>query len=181
MNRRANIAITDVAVFRHKVGFHILVVGELALLRVCPCGPTRDWPPPCSLDAARMSGGCQESSRPGLGSGLLKKAILRTFSAADNAGIWALSVHAMDDNARVLDFHFDFPPPPPIICSFLCCSRLCGHLCKNAVARGIATVSATNGSDGVIGLVKQMSLLLWSPGYLSSMPASMAAAPGPKI
>jgi GNAT superfamily N-acetyltransferase len=48
----------------------------------------------------------------GLGSGLLKDAMLRTLQAADIAGIRAFAVHAKDDQARAFYEHFDFVPSP---------------------------------------------------------------------
>jgi GNAT superfamily N-acetyltransferase len=44
----------------------------------------------------------------GLGSGLLKDAMLRTLQAAEIAGIRAFAVHAKDDQARAFYEHFDF-------------------------------------------------------------------------
>jgi predicted N-acetyltransferase YhbS len=48
----------------------------------------------------------------GLGSGLLKDAMLRTLQAADIAGIRAFAVHAKDDEARALYKRFDFIASP---------------------------------------------------------------------
>jgi GNAT superfamily N-acetyltransferase len=48
----------------------------------------------------------------GLGSGLLKDAMLRTLQAADIAGIRALAVHAKDDDARAFSGRFGFVPAP---------------------------------------------------------------------
>jgi GNAT superfamily N-acetyltransferase len=48
----------------------------------------------------------------GLGKGMLKDAVLRTYQAADIAGLWALSVHAKDDEARAFYERFDFIPSP---------------------------------------------------------------------
>ncbi len=48
----------------------------------------------------------------GLGSGLLKDAMLRTLQAADIAGIRALAVHAKDDDARAFYERFGFIPAP---------------------------------------------------------------------
>lgn len=48
----------------------------------------------------------------GLGSGLLKDAMLRTLQAADIAGIRAFAVHAKDDEARAFYERFDFIPSP---------------------------------------------------------------------
>ena len=48
----------------------------------------------------------------GLGSGLLKDAMLRTLHAADIAGIRAFAVHAKDDGARAFYEHFGFVASP---------------------------------------------------------------------
>ena len=48
----------------------------------------------------------------GLGSGLLKDAMLRTLQAADIAGIRALAVHAKDEEAKAFYEHFDFVASP---------------------------------------------------------------------
>ena len=48
----------------------------------------------------------------GLGSGLLRDAMLRTVQAADIAGIRAFAVHAKDDEAKAFYEHFDFVPSP---------------------------------------------------------------------
>ena len=48
----------------------------------------------------------------GLGSGMLKDAILRVLAAADAIGIRALLVHAKDDEAKAFYKRFDFEPLP---------------------------------------------------------------------
>ena len=48
----------------------------------------------------------------GLGSALLKDAMLRTLQAADIAGIRALDVQAKDEGARAVYLHFNFDPSP---------------------------------------------------------------------
>ena len=48
----------------------------------------------------------------GLGSGLLKDAMLRTLQAADIAGIRAMAVHAKDDAARAFYERFGFVQAP---------------------------------------------------------------------
>ena len=48
----------------------------------------------------------------GLGSGLLKDAMLRTLAAADIAGLRALAVHAKDDTARSFYRHLGFIESP---------------------------------------------------------------------
>lgn len=48
----------------------------------------------------------------GIGSGLLKDAVMRTLQAADIVGIRALVVHAKDNNAKEFYQRFDFLPSP---------------------------------------------------------------------
>ncbi len=48
----------------------------------------------------------------GIGSGLLKDALVRTLAAAEIAGLRALAVHAKDDEARAFYDHFGFIPSP---------------------------------------------------------------------
>lgn len=48
----------------------------------------------------------------GVGSGLLKEAMLRTLQAAEIAGIRALAVHAKDDQARAFYERFYLIPSP---------------------------------------------------------------------
>ena len=48
----------------------------------------------------------------GLGSGLIKDAMLRTLQAAGIAGIRAMAVHAKDDSARAFYERFGFVPAP---------------------------------------------------------------------
>lgn len=48
----------------------------------------------------------------GLGSGLLKDAMLRTLHAAEIAGLRAIAVHAKDDDARAFYERFGFVPAP---------------------------------------------------------------------
>jgi predicted N-acetyltransferase YhbS len=50
--------------------------------------------------------------RRGIGSGMLKDAVLRTLSAAEIAGLRALVVHAKDDSTRGFYERFDFVPSP---------------------------------------------------------------------
>jgi GNAT superfamily N-acetyltransferase len=48
----------------------------------------------------------------GLGSALLKDALMRTAQAANTIGARALLVHAKDDSAKAFYEHFDFEPSP---------------------------------------------------------------------
>jgi GNAT superfamily N-acetyltransferase len=48
----------------------------------------------------------------GIGSGLLKDALVRTLAAAEIAGLRAFAVHAKDDEARAFYEHFGFVSSP---------------------------------------------------------------------
>jgi len=48
----------------------------------------------------------------GVGSALLKDALIRTAQAADTIGARALLVHAKDDEAKAFYQHFTFEPSP---------------------------------------------------------------------
>ncbi len=48
----------------------------------------------------------------GLGKGLLKDALLRILSVADQIGIRAVLVHPLDDSARNFYLHWGFEPSP---------------------------------------------------------------------
>jgi GNAT superfamily N-acetyltransferase len=50
--------------------------------------------------------------RQGLGAALLKDALRRTTSAADEIGARAILVHAKDDEAKAFYRHFNFEPSP---------------------------------------------------------------------
>jgi GNAT superfamily N-acetyltransferase len=48
----------------------------------------------------------------GVGSGLLKDAMMRALNVSEIAGVRALAVHAKDDEAAAFYRHFDFIPSP---------------------------------------------------------------------
>lgn len=60
---------------------------------------------------ARLAVNRDEQGR-GLGAALLKDALLRALSAADQIGVRAVLVHAKDDEARAFYEHFDFEASP---------------------------------------------------------------------
>ncbi|HEX4158554.1 MAG TPA: GNAT family N-acetyltransferase [Rhizomicrobium sp.] len=94
------------------VGYHTLVVGEVECDRApdrLRKGMARHPVPLMVLPRLGVRADRQEC---GLGSGLLKDALLRTANAADIAGIRAIAVHAKDDGARVFYEHFNFQASP---------------------------------------------------------------------
>lgn len=94
------------------IGYYTLVVGQIehegAPVRLKK-GLARH-PVPIML-LARLAIAAHWQGK-GLGSGLLKDAMLRTVQAADIAGIRAFAVHAKDDEARKFYERFDFIASP---------------------------------------------------------------------
>lgn len=113
MNQKANSALTYAA---HRdgvvVGYHCLAVGSVehqdAPQRIAK-GLARH-PIPVML-LARLAVDLKEQ-KAGIGSGLLKDALLRTAGAAKIAGIRAVLVHAKDEAAAAFYRHFNFEPCP---------------------------------------------------------------------
>jgi GNAT superfamily N-acetyltransferase len=105
---QAYLALADEAV----AGYYTLVVGQVdyddAPARLKK-GLAR-YPVPIML-LARLAIATAWQGK-GLGSGLLKDAMLRTLQAAEIAGIRAFAVHAKDDEARAFYERFDFIPSP---------------------------------------------------------------------
>lgn len=102
------VALADEAV----VGYYTLVVGQVEYSDA-PERLTKGLarhPVPVML-LARLAVAISWQGK-GLGSGLLKDAMLRTLQAADIAGIRAFAVHAKDDAARSFYERFDFVPSP---------------------------------------------------------------------
>lgn len=104
---------TYVAIDRDEIaGFYTLVVGQVEYAdapRRLTKGLARH-PVPIML-LARLATGIAWQGK-GLGSGMLKDAMLRTLQAADIAGIRAFAVHAKDDQARAFYEHFNLVPSP---------------------------------------------------------------------
>jgi GNAT superfamily N-acetyltransferase len=112
-NQQAGASQTYVAVVADEVvGFYTLVVAHIeyddAPQRLAK-GLARH-PIPLML-LARLAVAVNWQGQ-GLGSGLLKDAMLRTLQAADIAGIRALAVPAKDDDARAFYGRFGFIPAP---------------------------------------------------------------------
>ncbi len=94
------------------VGYYTLVVGEVAYEKAAERlkkGLAKHPVPVMVLARLAVATGHQGK---GIGSGLLKDAILRTLQAADIAGIRAFVVHAKDDEAKAFYERFDFTPSP---------------------------------------------------------------------
>jgi GNAT superfamily N-acetyltransferase len=112
-NQQAGASQTYVALADEQVaGYYTLVVGQVeyddASERLKK-GLARHPVPIMLLARLAVSAPWQGK---GLGSGLLKDAMLRTLNAAEIAGIRAFAVHAKDDDAKAFYERFDFIPSP---------------------------------------------------------------------
>ena len=112
-NQQANASQTYLALTAAEVvGYYTLVVGQVEY----DGAPERlkkglaRHPVPIML-LARLAVAANWQGK-GLGSGLLKDAMLRTIQAADIAGIRAFAVHAKDDEAKAFYERFDFVAAP---------------------------------------------------------------------
>jgi GNAT superfamily N-acetyltransferase len=112
-NQQAGASQTYVALSDSEVaGFYTLVVGQVEYADA-PQRLTKGLarhPVPIML-LARLAIARSWQGK-GLGSGLLKDAMLRSVQAAEIAGIRAFGVHAKDDEAKAFYEHFDFVASP---------------------------------------------------------------------
>lgn len=111
-NQKAEASQTYVAVIHGRIiGYYTLVVGEVAYDRAgerLKKGLARHPVPIMVLARLAVSTDMQGK---GVGSGLLKDALMRTISAADIAGIRAMIVHAKDE-AKGFYERYDFTASP---------------------------------------------------------------------
>ena len=112
-NQQAGASQTYIALADEELaGYYTLVVGQVE----CADAPERlskglaRHPVPIML-LARLAVASFWQGK-GLGSGLLKDAMIRTLQAADIAGIRAFAVHAKDDEAKSFYERFDFVASP---------------------------------------------------------------------
>ncbi len=107
-NSQTCLAIADDAV----AGFYTLVFGDVACVdapeRLCK-GVARHPLPLMILARLAVS---RLWAGTGMGSGLLKDALLRTLEASEIAGLRAFAVHAKDDAAQAFYQRFDFIASP---------------------------------------------------------------------
>jgi GNAT superfamily N-acetyltransferase len=114
LNQVAGASLTYVAVAgtADVAGYYTLVVGQVEYDHAperLKKGLARHPVPVMLMARLAISASWQGK---GLGSGLLKDAMMRTLQAADIAGIRAFAVHAKDAEAKAFYEHFDFVPSP---------------------------------------------------------------------
>jgi GNAT superfamily N-acetyltransferase len=113
LNQQASASQTYVALAGDEViGYYTLVFGQIEYSDA-PERLTKGLarhPIPIML-LARLAVSLSWRSK-GVGKGLLKDAVLRTFQVAEIAGLRALATHAKDDDARSFYGHFNFVPSP---------------------------------------------------------------------
>ena len=104
--------VTDAEQSGRVVGYHALtaasVEDERATARAKKGMPRHPIP---AVLLARLAVDSSVAGR-GLGASLLRDAMLRTLTAADELGIRVLLVHAIDDTARAFYEHFGFEASP---------------------------------------------------------------------
>lgn len=112
-NQQMGASQTYVAVRRGEVlGYYTLVFGEIAFTDAPQRLKKGVAQHPAPLMVLARLAVANHAMGQGIGSGLLKDAMLRTLQAADIAGLRALAVHAKDDEARRFYEHFDFVASP---------------------------------------------------------------------
>lgn len=111
-NDRNNASRTFVVHQNNKiVGYYCLATGSVEINNV-PSKIKRNMPNPIPvmvLGRLAVDTGYQEL---GIGKGLLKDAILRTFNVSQNVGIKALLVHALSDSAKHFYKRYGFVQSP---------------------------------------------------------------------
>lgn len=112
-NQQAGASQTYVALANEDVaGYYTLVVSQVEYEHATERLKERTCPSSRAYDAAGPSRHRTSCQGKGLGSGLIKDAMMRTPQAADIAGIRAFAVHAKDDEARAFYERYDFVPLP---------------------------------------------------------------------
>ena len=84
---------------RRVVGYYALAAGSIAAA-VAPGRLRRNMPDPLPVIVLGRLAVCSDWSGRGIGSGLLKDAVLRSIQAAELIGVRALLCHAIDDEAK---------------------------------------------------------------------------------
>jgi GNAT superfamily N-acetyltransferase len=93
------------------VGYYALAAGSIAI-ESAPARMRRNMPDPLPVIVLGRLAVADEWSGLGIGSGLLKDAVLRSLQAADIIGACALLCHAIDDEAKAFYAKHGFVESP---------------------------------------------------------------------
>jgi GNAT superfamily N-acetyltransferase len=96
---------------RNVVGFYALATGSVAR-KQAPGRISRQMPEPVPVAVLGRLAVDERWHGGGIGSGLLKDAVIRTMAAARNGGIRALLVHALDEQAKAFYLEHGFIESP---------------------------------------------------------------------
>ena len=97
---------------KHQViGYYALAVGSIAI-ELAPARLRRNMPDPLPVIVLGRLAVHQDWSGRGIGSGLLKDAVLRALQAARIIGVCALLCHAIDDEAKAFYAKHGFVESP---------------------------------------------------------------------
>lgn len=112
-NAATGAARTDVVVDeqRRVIGYYALAAGSIAG-EAAPGRPRRNMPDPLPVIVLGLLAVHGDWSGRGIGSGLLKDAVLRSSQAAELIGARALLCHAIDEQAKAFYFKHGFAESP---------------------------------------------------------------------
>jgi len=100
-----------VCIKKRVVGFYALAVGSIEAIKA-PGKIRRNMPDPIPVMIMGRLAVDQKYQRDGIGRGLLRDAVLRIVQAAEIAGIRAILIHALDDDAKTFYQRCGFLPSP---------------------------------------------------------------------
>lgn len=93
------------------MGYYALAVGAVSHERATG-GVRRNMPDPIPVLVLGRLAVAHAAQGQRLGAALLKDAVLRAMVVSENAGVRALLVHALNDNAKAFYEHYGFQPSP---------------------------------------------------------------------
>lgn len=93
------------------VGYYALAAGAVSHEHATG-GVRRNMPDPIPVLVLARLAVARRAQGNRLGAALLQDAVLRAMAVAENAGVRALLVHALNDNAKAFYEHYGFVPSP---------------------------------------------------------------------
>jgi GNAT superfamily N-acetyltransferase len=93
------------------IGYYALAAGSVAI-QSAPGAIRRNMPDPVPIAVLGRLAVDQNHTGRGIGSAMLKDAILRTLRVANDLGARALLCHAIDDDAKAFYMHHGFVESP---------------------------------------------------------------------